>query len=147
LTRSGAHDWDIFGGATTLYMTVDGGSSIFSLGTTGNATLAGNLTVSGTGNLSTAGGRLSKIAVITTGTTLDTSYDTVVCNSGSAFTVTLPAGPGTGQRYLIKNKGAGLITVSGNGANLFTNTTAATMPLNTGDAVIAQYDGTVWAIL
>jgi hypothetical protein len=67
LTRSGAHDWDIFGGATTLYMTVDGGSSIFSLGTTGNATLAGNLTASSTTEatttaaaIATEGGILAK---------------------------------------------------------------------------------------
>ncbi len=63
-----------------------------------------------------------------------------------AFTINLPGSPVSGQTYVVKNKGAALVTLAGNGANIFGVSTSSTMSLNTGDSVIVTYDGTVWAV-
>lgn len=47
--------------------------------------------------------------------TLTSSDESIVCNSSSAFTVTLPAASGSGQTYSIKNINTGVITVEGDG--------------------------------
>ena len=46
------------------------------------------------------------------------SKDQLVINSGSAFTVTLPASPSAGATVIVKNVGAGTVTIARNGSNI-----------------------------
>ena len=46
------------------------------------------------------------------------SKDQLVINSGSAFTVTLPASPSAGATVIVKNVGAGTVTIGRNGSNI-----------------------------
>lgn len=45
-----------------------------------------------------------------------TSDHVLVCNKGTAMTINLPAATGTGRDLVIKNIGAGVVTVDGDGA-------------------------------
>lgn len=104
------------------------------------------LTNDGSGNLSwSAAVSIAPITTISTGTTLDSTYYTVLCNG--TFTVTLPAAANnTGRVYNVKNIGVGTVTVDGNGAETIDG--AATYPLSTQyQTVTIQCDGTAWFIL
>jgi len=46
------------------------------------------------------------------------SGDQIVVNSGSAVTITLPASPSVGDTVVLKNVGAGLVTIGRNGSNI-----------------------------
>ena len=46
------------------------------------------------------------------------SGDQIVVNSGSAVTITLPASPSVGDTVVLKNVGAGLVTLGRNGSNI-----------------------------
>ena len=120
---------------------------------TGASTSAstGALVVSGgvgvAGNLSTGAGRISQTAVITSNTTLDSTYHYVICNSTTPFTVTLPAAPNTGQTYVVKSINSGTITVAGNGKTIFALAGASSIPLGQGESAILAYDGTRWSAI
>jgi hypothetical protein len=58
------------------------------------------------------GGFISKVTTVTDTYTVLASDDTVICNKATAFTVTLPTAT-VGQRFNIKNIGAGTVTVDG----------------------------------
>ena len=59
--------------------------------------------------------RTNTVVVTDTYTILDTDV-TIVCNKGTAFTVTLPATV-VGQNFWIGNIGVGLVTVDGDGTD------------------------------
>ena len=68
--------------------------------------------------------------------------DQLIVNSGSAVTITLPASPSAGQTVVIKNRGAGLVTVGRNSSNI--NSTASDGSLATGESSQLVYvDGTI----
>jgi hypothetical protein len=96
------------------------------------------------GTLTTTSGRLDQLNVITGTTTLDGTYFIVVCNSGSAFTVTLPSAPTTNQHYYVMNKGAGAVTLAGNGKNI---DGVANQTINQNSCNEIVYDGAQWDIL
>lgn len=62
--------------------------------------------------LTTMGNRQA-VATKTTTYTLTGTDEVIVCNSTTAFTVTLPVASGSGQHYTIKNINTGIITVEG----------------------------------
>jgi len=69
---------------------------------------------------------------------LPNNYETLICNKATAFTVTLPTGNSTvlGRRYLIKNVGVGVVTVTGNGVQLIDGD--VTQSLYQWDDIIVQ---------
>lgn len=115
----------------------------------GNVTIqasAGSVSITAGGTaaaITLSGGRVVSGNVLVTDTTLDGGYYYVVMNSASTHTVTLPSSPTTWQVYIIKNKGAGTLTIAGNGKNIdgSSSITAAQYVSYT-----VTYDGTVWNI-
>jgi hypothetical protein len=68
--------------------------------------------------------------------------DQLIVNSGSAVTITLPASPSAGQTVVLKNRGAGLVTVGRNSSNI--NSTASNGSLGTGaSSQLVYVDGTI----
>lgn len=92
-----------------------------------------------------AGGQSCKVSTISSNTTLDGTYHTVLVSTsaGSTITVTLPsASAHSGREYRIKNKGAGITqiagTVDGNSGGLLVG--------GKNDAVTLVSDGSGWFI-
>jgi len=77
------------------------------------------LSTDGSGALSfiTSGGLYNTWLVKTSAYTA-LSGDQIVVNSGSAVTITLPASPSVGDTVVLKNVGAGLVTLGRNGSNI-----------------------------
>jgi len=77
------------------------------------------LSTNGSGTLSfiTSGGLYNAWLVKTSAYTA-LSGDQIVVNSGSAVTITLPASPSVGDTVVLKNVGAGLVTLGRNGSNI-----------------------------
>lgn len=98
--------------------------------------------------LDTKGGRIKVVTVDTsTSLTLTDAHHVVTCSNAGAVTVNLPAGV-TGTEYIIKNKGAGTVTITPNGSQkLFTTAQVATLALVTGKACIIIFDGTDWSVV
>jgi hypothetical protein len=118
--------------------------------TNGN-TVIGSSTDNGTDKLqvngSISGIGMKQAYVTKTGAYTATNADYVIdCTSGT-FTVTLPASSGrTGRILIIKNSGAGTITVDGNGAETIDG--AATYSLAVQYATVQiMSDGTNWKII
>ena len=55
---------------------------------------------------------------VKTGTYTAVNKDQLIANSGSAFTITLPASPSAGNTVVVKNVGAGTVTIARNGSNI-----------------------------
>ena len=85
----------------------------------------------------------ARVTVVTGAITLDNTHEYVSVSSGT-FTITLPASPVAGQRYWIKNRGAGTVTVDGNGNNIFTTSSVTSTILSTGDGPMFWWDGSFW---
>jgi hypothetical protein len=101
------------------------------------------LTTDGSGNLSfaSAGGAYTAWSV-KTGAYTATSADQLIANSGSAFTITLPASPSAGNTVVIHNAGAGTVTVGRNSEPI--NSTAEDGTLTTNSSTQLVYvDGTI----
>lgn len=94
------------------------------------------------------GGWMKKVTVdATTSITLTSAHHVVTCSNAGAVTCNLPAGV-TGTEYIIKNKGAGTVTVTPNGTQkLFNTAQVATYALTTGKACTIIFDGTDWSIV
>ncbi|NBT35347.1 MAG: hypothetical protein EBT03_07385 [Betaproteobacteria bacterium] len=124
-------------GANSLF--VDGGS-----GNVGVGVLPANLN----STLQVAGSLALAITTVSTGTTLDATHYTVLCDtSGGGFTVTLPAAATcAGRVYVVKNKSTNTATVQGNGAETIDGSN--TYALSTQwQSVTIQSDGTAWFVL
>jgi len=67
--------------------------------------------------LTTTGGRVVPVRTVTDTATVLPANDVVICNKETAFTVTLETSAVVGQRHIIKNIGAGLVTLEGDGAD------------------------------
>ena len=55
---------------------------------------------------------------VKTGTYTAVNKDQLIANSGSDFTITLPASPSAGNTVVVKNVGAGTVTIGRNGSNI-----------------------------
>ena len=81
------------------------------------------LRTNGAGTLSFAtvssdSGRAYTDWAIKTGTYTAVDKDQLIANSGSAFTITLPSSPSVGATVVVKNVGAGTVTIGRNGSNI-----------------------------
>ena len=75
------------------------------------------------------------------------SGDQLICNSGSAFTITLPASPAAGDTVIIKNEGSGQVTVGRNGQNINSSASDAQLP-NPNAAQLVYVDNTIgWTVI
>tara|TARA_B000000532_G_scaffold64065_2_gene50512 strand:- start:964 stop:1386 length:423 start_codon:yes stop_codon:yes gene_type:complete len=55
---------------------------------------------------------------VKTGTYTAVNKDQLIANSGSDFTITLPASPSAGDTVVVKNVGAGTVTIARNSSNI-----------------------------
>ena len=81
------------------------------------------LKTNGSGTMSFASitadsGRAYTDWAIKTGTYTAVDKDQLIANSGSAFTITLPSSPSAGATVIVKNVGAGTVTIARNGSNI-----------------------------
>lgn len=65
----------------------------------------------------TTDGRVLSTTTKTTTYDITTDDDVIVCNSTTAFTVTLPDASGSGRRFHIKNINTGAVTIEGEGSD------------------------------
>lgn len=78
--------------------------------------------------------------------TIDPTTDYTVDCTANTFTVNLPTGIGiTGQVFVVKNSGAGTITLDGNGSQTIDG--SATQTIAAGASLIVQSTGVNWIIL
>ena len=97
------------------------------------------------GTLKTSGRKEAKVTVTTTYSALPTD-EVIVCNSTTAFTVTLPVASGSGRILKIKNINTASVTVDG--ANSDTIDGDPTVIISQWDCVqIVDYANTKWAIM
>lgn len=97
-----------------------------------------------TGQTKLDGGQTIKVSTISANATLDGTYHTVLVttSSGSTVTVTLPsASANSGREYRIKNKGAGVVAISGT-----IDGKSSGLQLNMNDAATLVSDGSGWFI-
>lgn len=70
---------------------------------------------------------------------------TIVCNKGTAMTITLPVASGGGKWFTIKNIGAGVVTVDGNASDTIDG--SATRDMAQWDAItVVDYAANAWVI-
>jgi hypothetical protein len=89
-----------------------------------------------------------KVSTITSSTTLDDTYNVVLCNNG-AYTVTLPsASANAGRVYQIKNIDAqgDDITIDGNGSETIDGDTTYVLSAYKNSITIVS-DGTNWNVI
>ena len=78
--------------------------------------------------------------------TLNELDGVIICNSTTAFTVTLPVASGSGQIYFIKNINTGAVTLDGNSGDIID--VATTQILGQWDAMqIVDYAANKWVIV
>lgn len=88
-------------------------------------------------------GAVRTVADTTTELTTD---DVIVCNKGTAMTVNLLAATGTGRQRIVKNIGAGVVTVDANSSETIDG--ATTQALSQWDAMqIVDYASGKWVIV
>ena len=105
------------------------------------------LRTNGAGTLSFAtvssdSGRAYTDWAIKTGTYTAVDKDQLIANSGSAFTITLPASPSAGATVIVKNVGAGTVTIARNGSNIEGAAQDGTLESTKGMQVV-YVDGTL----
>ena len=92
-------------------LNVSDGSNGQFLKTNGSGTLS-------FGSVASDSGRAYSDWAIKTGTYTAVDKDQLIANSGSDFTITLPASPSAGATVIVKNVGAGTVTIARNGSNI-----------------------------
>lgn len=91
-------------------------------------------------------GKLCAVATKTTTYVLTDADECVVCNSTSAFTVTLPVATGSGRWYAVKNISTGTVTVDGNSSDTIDG--SASVNLMQWEAVqLVDYAANKWVIV
>ena len=90
---------------------------------------------------------LRDVTTITGATTITNESGNILCNSTSAFTVTLPtAASYAGRDLTIKNINTGVITIDGNGAETIDGSATLTLATQWSSATLYS-TGTSWIIL
>ena len=105
------------------------------------------LRTNGSGTLSfasvaAADGRAYTDWAIKTGTYTAVDKDQLIANSGSDFTITLPSSPSAGATVIVKNVGAGTVTIARNGSNIEGAAQDGTLESTKGMQVV-YVDGTL----
>ncbi len=70
------------------------------------------------GSVASDSGRAYTDWAVKTGTYTAVNKDQLIANSGSDFTITLPASPSAGDTVVVKNVGAGTVTIARNSSNI-----------------------------
>lgn len=97
------------------------------------------------GKLTTNGGRIGKITTANDTYTVLVSDDTVICDKSSSFTISLPVAV-TGQKFTIKNVGAGVVTVDADSSDTIDG--SLTQSVNQWESMQIQcYAANKWAVL
>ena len=107
---------DIESNAVTNAKMADDAIGIAELSATGTASSTTYLR--GDNAWSTISGGAYTAWSVKTGAYTAVSKDQLIVNSASAVTITLPASPSQGDTVIIKNIGAGLVTVGRNGSEI-----------------------------
>ena len=94
------------------------------------------------GTVSSDSGRAYTDWAIKTGTYTAVDKDQLIANSGSAFTITLPSSPSAGATVIVKNVGAGTVTIARNGSNIEGAAQDGTLESTKGMQVV-YVDGTL----
>ena len=82
--------------------------------------------------------------LVKTGAFTAASGDQLICNNGSAFTITLPAGS-AGNTVIICNAGAGLVTIARNGSQKINSVAAdGTLPNGNSTQLVYTNDTIGW---
>jgi hypothetical protein len=90
-------------------------------------------------------GRIEAVSTKTTTYVLTAADENIICNSTTAFTVTLPSATGSGRRYKIKNINTGTITIDGDSSDTIDGST--TVNLIQWEAVqLVDYVANKWII-
>lgn len=93
-------------------------------------------------NVFSAGTREAWGSLSGTGTvTISTTANNLLINTG-VTQVNLPASPTNGDWYLLKNITASTVTLSGNGINIYTNSSNATRTIAAGGSYKVRYNST-----
>jgi hypothetical protein len=125
------------GTGSLLFYTGTGGGTpalALTLDSSQNATFAASLTTVG---------RVLNTSVKTANYTVATSNHVIICNSASAFTITMiAASSNTGRQFIIKNKGAGEITVDATSLGQIDGLN--TITLSQYQSTMLVSDGTTW---
>jgi len=116
-------------------LAVSDGSNGQFLRTNGSGTLS-------FGTVSSDSGRAYTDWAIKTGTYTAVDKDQLIANSGSAFTITLPSSPSAGATVIVKNVGAGTVTIARNGSNIEGAAQDGTLESTKGMQVV-YVDGTL----
>ncbi len=143
-TTAGAGALEVSGGIYATKAIVSGSTTDSTSTTTGGLILAGGAAIAKT--LTTAG-RILSTSIKTTTYTITTSDSVIVCNSSSAFTVSLPslASASTGRQYIIKNKGAGQITLTASGSETIDG--SVSVYINQYESLTIVSDGATWNVI
>jgi len=122
----------------------DGGLSVAKKAYIGtNLTVVADVDVGGT--LSTDG-RILDVKTKTDTYIATTDDDVIVCNKETAMTVTLPVASGGGRRFIIKNIGAGIVTVDGDSSDTIDGETTQALSQWSSMQVV-DYAANKWVIV
>ena len=143
---SANHIWEI-GGAEKMRIASAGQIGIggANYGTDGQV-----LTSTGTGSAPAwedAGGGAYSAWVLKVSNYTASTGDQLICNSQSAFTITLPASPSAGDTVIVKNVAAGLITIGRNGSNINSAAEDATMPQGNAAQLVYVASAIGWTVI
>ncbi|MEA9985653.1 right-handed parallel beta-helix repeat-containing protein [Subtercola sp. RTI3] len=112
---------------------------------TGYASFGGS--ASATSSLQTLGSFASNVLIVTAATTLDVTYFTLLSNSSSPLTHTLPTAVGiTGRIYSIKNINTGIVTIATTSSQTIEGATTFLLSAQYAFAIV-QSDGANWQII
>ena len=88
--------------------------------------------------------KVDDVSIISSNTTLDSTFEFVVGNSGGSFTITLPSAVSNpGLRFRVANKGAGDITMARTGGDVIAGagSVGATSTISQYEAFDFESDG------
>ena len=112
----------------------------------GSADVPGNVVRVVSGLLTVGGNPLVHAYAAKTTAYTVTTADKIVNATSGTFTITLPTAVGiTGQEFVIKNSGSGVVTVDGNSTETIDG--ATTVDLNQYDSITVVSDGANWIVI
>lgn len=143
-TTAGAGALEVSGGIYATKAIISGSITDSTNTTSGSFITAGGAAIAKT--LTTAG-RILSTSIKTTTYTITTSDSVIICNSSSAFTVSLPslASASTGRQYIIKNKGSGQITLTASGSETIDG--SVSVYINQYESLTIVSDGATWNVI
>jgi hypothetical protein len=129
----------------TIIITVpalSNGSYLYQVFVDKNQILTGNLVVASSSSTSVR----KNVIVKTSAYAISDNDEVIICNSGTAFTVTMPRAIGSKKVYYVCNVGTGTVTIECNGMDVMDASTTQTLyEQDTIDAL--DYDLGKWKII